>query len=351
MTPAPLPAFESERLSSVRSYDVLDAAADAAFDDLAAVAAQLTGCPIAVVSLVEGDHWQSAACFGIDRDGAGHDAAFGASAIPAGGWVMVVADAALDARFADHPLVRGPPGVRCLAGVALLDRKGGCLGTLCVLDRTPRPFTPEQRDGLAVLARAMAHTLDLRRAAWRLREMALTDPLTGLANRPAFFGALDRAITRQRRFGRGFGLVCVDLDGFKTVNDRHGHGAGDTVLRAVARSLLACTRREDIVARIGGDEFAALLGGGKGRDIARVAERIRRAIRAGTAVSGAAVSASIGAVTFLAAPADPVAALIAADRLLYVAKAAGKDHAEHCEIGADAAATRPRAARPVTVPA
>ncbi len=357
MIPAPLPAFEAERLASVRSYDVLDTAVDAAFDELAAVAAQVTGCPIALVSLAEGDRHHVRSPGGTGSGATPCDIAFCARAIPGHPRIMVVADVAADCRLVAEAVTCGPPGIRFYAGAALVNRDGHTIGTLCVIDRRPRRLTVAQQESLAALARAAVTTLDLRQAARRLREMALTDALTGLANRPAFFGALDRAIARQRRRGQSFGLVCVDLDGFKSVNDRHGHGAGDTVLHAAARSLLSCTRREDVVARIGGDEFAALLAGGTGRDVHRVAERIRRALRQATAANGAAISASIGAVTFAAPPADPVEALVATDRLLYAAKAAGKDRTVHRRIGAPdtkpviAAATARRAARAAPAPA
>ncbi len=334
MKPIALPAYEAERLASVRAYDVLDTAAAAGLEDLASVAARLTGCPLALVSMMDNDLQYFRGRFGADIPETPRESAFCALALLQPGWLLVVPDAAADPRFAANPLVRGPPGIRFYAGAALLDRHGHALGTLCVIDYQPRELPADQREGLAALARAVASALELRQAAGQLREMVLTDALTGLANRPAFFGALDRAIARQRRDAEGFGLVCVDLDGFKSVNDRHGHGAGDAVLGAVARSLRACTRREDVVARIGGDEFAVLVVGGDGRDVREVAERIRVSIRRATTASGAPVSASVGAAMFAGPPADSVAALVAADRLLYAAKGGGKDRTAYGEIAA-----------------
>jgi diguanylate cyclase (GGDEF)-like protein len=332
MKPIALPAYEAERLASVRSYDVLDTAAGAGVEDLASVAARLTGCPLALVSMMDTDPQYFRDRFGADLPPTPRESAFCAHALAQPGWLLVVPDAAADPRFAANPLVSGPPGIRFYAGAALLDRHGHALGTLCVIDYQPRELPADQREGLAALARAVASTLELRQAAGRLREMALTDALTGLANRPAFFGALDRAIARQRHGAEGFGLVCVDLDGFKSINDRYGHSAGDLVLGAAAQSLLACTRREDVVARIGGDEFAVLVVGGDGRDVRGVAERIRLAILRATAASGAAVSASVGAAMFDRPPDDSVAALVAADRLLYAAKGAGKDRTAYGDI-------------------
>jgi diguanylate cyclase (GGDEF)-like protein len=87
---------------------------------------------------------------------------------------------------------------------------------------------------------------------------ALADALTGVANRKGFEQRLDHEWRRSRRYGRPLGLLLIDLDGFKQVNDRHGHAAGDRVLRDVAAGMAARVRDADLVARIGGDEFAVI---------------------------------------------------------------------------------------------
>lgn len=93
----------------------------------------------------------------------------------------------------------------------------------------------------------------------RLERMAMTDPLTGLLNRRGFEAELKRTLAAARRYGETGALICIDLDGFKPINDTHGHDAGDAVLVALADALQRHVRDCDRVARLGGDEFAILL--------------------------------------------------------------------------------------------
>jgi len=96
-------------------------------------------------------------------------------------------------------------------------------------------------------------------ASRRLEREADADPLTGLANHRAFHDRLRTEVERAQRYGRPLSLACLDVDGFKDVNDQFGHQAGDKVLREVAARLTTVARSADLVARIGGDEFAILL--------------------------------------------------------------------------------------------
>ncbi len=99
---------------------------------------------------------------------------------------------------------------------------------------------------------------DLEESRERLTALSITDPLTGLSNRRHFDEELARELDRCRRYGKSMGLLVLDLDRFKAVNDLHGHDAGDAVLRHVAEVLAAHVRRNDLIARFGGDEFAIL---------------------------------------------------------------------------------------------
>ncbi|RYJ03296.1 MAG: sensor domain-containing diguanylate cyclase [Acetobacteraceae bacterium] len=321
MPAAPLPANEAARLNALYSYEVLDSACEAAFDDIARLAARLTKRPIALVSLIDADRQWFKARYGLEATETSRDTAFCAHAILNPDQPLVVPDAALDARFADNPLLQGHPFVRSYTGVPLVNPEGFALGTLCVIDHAPRPTTEEELEILGGLARSVSTALELRRAMHRMRDMALTDGLTGLPNRSAMMAALDAVLAQQRAFT----LLFIDLDGFKQVNDRLGHAAGDAVLKLVAEVLRGSLRQGDVVARLGGDEFCMLLA--DAAEAQPLGERLRQALAERMAREGYAVTAS----------AEAGAALAAADTLMYAAKAAGRDRVRWADYGLEPA--------------
>jgi diguanylate cyclase (GGDEF)-like protein len=327
MPAAPLPPDEPERLAALHDYAVLDTAFEVAFDEIVKLAARLTGMPIALISLLDADRQWFKARVGLELAETPRDHAFCGHAILTPGQPLLVADATQDPRFADNPLVTGAPGFRAYAGVPLCTPEGHALGTLCVLDHVPRQLSPEATQTLAALARTVVTTLELRRLTRQVERLALTDALTGLPNRPALQGALRAALARQRRDTKPFSLLYLDLDGMKRVNDVLGHAAGDAALRAVSAQLRGCMRQEDVVARIGGDEFAAVLNGGDGAEAALVAERARLAVKRAMDAQGWPITASIGAVCFLTPPEDGGEALAIADSLMYAAKTGGGNRA------------------------
>ncbi len=178
-----------------------------------------------------------------------------------------------------------------------------------------------------VLAQRVAERTDeLAAANAQLRELALRDPLTGLANRAALYAHVDVALTRTRESSTTLCLLMIDLDGFKAVNDRYGHEAGDRVLLEVARRLESVARSSDFVARLGGDEFVIVAEGIALPDGARsVAEDVIAAIRvAMPAAPDCPVGASVGIATSRAVVSETEALLRRADTAMYAAKAAGR---------------------------
>jgi diguanylate cyclase (GGDEF)-like protein len=162
-----------------------------------------------------------------------------------------------------------------------------------------------------------------------LRRQANTDALTGLANRAYFDRAAKRRVELYRANGLMLACAMLDVDDFKSYNDRYGHEGGDWVLRCLARVLAECTRADDLVARYGGDEFVVLLGGGV-EDAVKVVERVRGRVEVeclarGEASSSVAPTVSVGVATLREEKATLQRLLRAADEELYRAKAEGKD--------------------------
>lgn len=186
--------------------------------------------------------------------------------------------------------------------------------------------------------RALAREVELRRALEEeLRQLSLTDELTGLANRRAFVRALRRETRRARRGEKPFSIVAVDLDRFKSINDAHGHAAGDEALIAVASLLADATRRDvDFVARTGGEEFMLILPGADLAGATATAERLRRLVAAtpvviqcGTVLK---LTASFGVKEFDGSG-DTGALVREADDALYRAKRGGRDCVVACSPG------------------
>ncbi|MBS0575955.1 MAG: GGDEF domain-containing protein [Proteobacteria bacterium] len=173
-----------------------------------------------------------------------------------------------------------------------------------------------------------ARTQDLEHANQRLQDLADRDGLTGIANRRRFDAFLTDALARARARGQALGLALVDVDHFKGYNDRHGHQAGDDVLRKVARLLADGVRGDTLVARYGGEEFAIVVPGCELAPLRELAERLRVRVRAGLGE----VTISIGICEFAAAANESAEGLVArADAALYRAKNGGRDRVESWE--------------------
>ena len=167
-----------------------------------------------------------------------------------------------------------------------------------------------------------------RKQARELEELALNDPLTGLANRRLLTDRLAMALVHARRNNSAMAVVYLDLDGFKQINDTLGHGVGDILLKMVAERLLATVRAEDTVARLGGDEFALDLWHVSGSDYAAtVAARAIAALAQPYDIEGhvVTITASAGVSIYPDHGEDEETLLKSADLALYAAKAAGKN--------------------------
>lgn len=169
---APLPINEQERLEALRSFGVLDSEVDDDFNDLVEVASKVCGTPIALISLIDESRQWFKARVGLEVTETPRDQAFCAHAI-LGDDTMVVPDATTDERFRENPLVVEDPSIRFYAGAPLRTNEGHALGTLCVIDRSPRGETGLDASQIAVLealSRQAVRLLELRRMSAQLAE-------------------------------------------------------------------------------------------------------------------------------------------------------------------------------------
>jgi diguanylate cyclase (GGDEF)-like protein len=209
------------------------------------------------------------------------------------------------------------------------------LGVLSIA-RHGREFSRQEEELLEYLAGQAIVSIENASLHATVERQAVTDELTGLANARAFRSILDREIERSRRFDSPLGLVMVDLDDFKQVNDRHGHQQGDEVLASVAAVLRDFSRDIDAPARYGGEELAVVLPQTDARGAAQLAERMREAVERLRVprVGGRGtlrVTASFGVASVPESAADREELVAAADAALYRAKRGGKNRVERAE--------------------
>ncbi|HET8673144.1 MAG TPA: diguanylate cyclase, partial [Thermoleophilaceae bacterium] len=220
-----------------------------------------------------------------------------------------------------------------------LHEHGTVIGSLVVSScETGRRFNGPDQEMLVAFAEHASLALAAARTGDTLRQ-ALTDPLTGLANRTLFMDRLDHALARAARKGTSVTVIFVDLDRFKLVNDTLGHAAGDALLVEVAKRIRGCLRRAETAARLGGDEFAILLDDLSGEiAAAHVAERLGDALREPFWAGDRELfpTASVGIASGAVENAETV--LRNADAAMYRAKSLGKNRYEIFEPGMHAEA-------------
>jgi diguanylate cyclase (GGDEF)-like protein len=321
--PYPTPINEEQRLQAVRLHHVEGAPHEAAFDTLTRLAAHTLQAPVALIGLLEADRFDLLSCAGLQALSLPRQDAVCAHTIVQPGQTLVIEDLQQDARFAHSSLLAQAPQLRFYAGAAIVDPRGHALGTIAVMDTQPRQLQPEQRAALQDLAALAMLALSNQQRGFQLAHQAMHDPLTGLCNRRHFRQMLDVEMAHAMRTGEPFTVLCMDLDGFKAVNEGFGHAAGEEVLCEVARRLREQVRLGDLLARFSGDEFGVLMRHGATDSAQVLAKRIVKSVSAPITLSSGdtiGVGISIGMAEY-ADDVESVATLLAhADQALYQAK-------------------------------
>ncbi|HEV2769995.1 MAG TPA: GGDEF domain-containing protein, partial [Solirubrobacteraceae bacterium] len=224
-----------------------------------------------------------------------------------------------------HPLREGAEKHRRISGAVSVARSGA-------------PFTSADRELFQYLSSQASVSIENVGLHETVARESVTDELTGLNNRRRFDEVMEREVERARRFDGQLGLVMLDVDDFKVVNDTHGHQLGDTVLREVARVVRESSREIDEPARYGGEEFAVVLPGTDLAGAQRLAERIREGIE-GVAVAqpnghgSLHVTASFGVASLPETTDDQQGLVADADAALLEAKRAGKNRTVRAKLG------------------
>ena len=245
-------------------------------------------------------------------------------------WVRTLESAAtLDAQPLTLPQPEGPATRLLVTSAPIADHKGQARGCMITFDDVTavHRVNDELRSALAELQRSREH---IEQQNGELRRLASRDPLTGCFNRRAFFDAAEDAFESAGRGQTGFSCVMVDIDHFKQFNDLYGHSVGDQVIQAVARTLSAGMRQQDILCRYGGEEFCIVLPGTTPAEAMAVAERLRADIeeKSRAAIRGIQVmtiTASLGLATRELAARTLQELIEQADQALYKSKQTGRN--------------------------
>ena len=255
------------RLKTLLDYRVLDTEPESRFDELTLLASRICDTPISIISLVDRDRLFFKSAVGLDVREIPNAHSFCEEVVNRREAIQVK-DAKEDERFLCNPLVHSEPYFRFYAASPLIAPNDYVIGTLCVIDYIPRNLNLEQKEALNILARQVITQMELDKQVIR-------DPLTGLFNRRYADDLINAELRKMERKRSSLGVIMLDIDHFKNINDTFGHNAGDALLKSFANLLMDNIRFEDIACRIGGEEFMIILPETDIDTITKRAEKVR----------------------------------------------------------------------------
>ena len=244
------------------------------------------------------------------------------------GMRVIVEDIQNHEHWVNYKALAASAGLGACWSQPVISSKGRVLGTFAIYHAHPCSPTSDDIESIEFAASLTSIAIEYHQTQDALEKQATTDSLTGLANRRYFRTLAEAEISRQMRSNRPLSLLYLDIDYFKCINDQHGHQTGDLVLSAVADYFRQSLRDQDIIARIGGEEFAILLPDTSSVQALEIAERVRTGfstLKSGSLPATVELTISIGLTTLdgQSVPLDEL--LNQADRALYEAKKSGRN--------------------------
>lgn len=261
------PENEAERLHALRALQILDTSHEERFDRVTRMAKRMFGVEISLVSLVDENRQWFKSAQGIDASETSREISFCGHAINQDG-LFIIPNAIEDVRFFDNPLVTEAPNIRFYAGYPLKLRQGINLGTLCLIDSHPKNLNDEDKQLLNDLGAMIEQEI-------RSIQLATLDELTLISNRRGFLTLAEHSQKVCRRKKIQMSMILFDLDKFKPINDNFGHHEGDFALKQFAEAMRRVFRESDVIGRIGGDEFVALLTDVSDEEIVIIMDRFK----------------------------------------------------------------------------
>lgn len=309
-----IPPYEVSRLATLTSLSVLDTAEEERFNKLTRIARKTFNVPIALVSLVDENRQWFKSCLGLDVRETTRDVSFCGHAI-LHDYILVINDALNDERFFDNPLVTNPPHIRFYAGcpIKVLNAR---IGTLCIIDIVPRPFTEDELLVLKDLASLVENELVAT-------QHATIDELTKIPNRRGILNFIQNGIDLCKRQKLQSTLIFFDLNNFKTINDTYGHDEGDLVLKSFSKLMIEAGRDADVFGRLGGDEFLCWLSNCDANGAANYIQRLNQIVKEYNEKSNVdyAIDFAYGSVVIDPGVENSIESIIEkADSLMYVNK-------------------------------
>ncbi len=243
---------------------------------------------------------------------------------------VMVADVMTDPLWADYRDVAAAHGLRSCWSTPILSNRGEVRGVFAMYSRSVREPAPAEMRLVDITTHMAGIAIERKLAEDRIQFMANHDALTGLPNRTLLDDRLSQALFYAQRYDRWVTVAFVDLDDFKAINDSLGHNAGDELLKAVAKRMVACLRATDTVVRLGGDEFVILLFDQpkSAAVVSATLQKIQAAIAEPLQVDGhtLCVTSSFGIANYPDDGSDPDTLLANADAAMYRAKEMGRDN-------------------------